>query len=75
MWTLIVTFLAVLIVVAVLVALASGATKKRTTLAHERLDKDYTYRKEPHADQVTERPNRLRDNPVTDVAPEKKEGN
>lgn len=67
MWAFIITFLAVFIVVVILVALSAGGTKKRDTLAHERLDEDYTYRKEPHADQVAKQPNRLEGNEVTET--------
>ncbi len=45
--------------------LVSALTKRRHKLAHEKLDESYVYRKEPHADQVTEDPARLRENTIT----------
>lgn len=65
MWTVIITFIAVVVVALVLVGLVSAVRKKRTRLAHEKLDEDYIYRKEPHADQVAEKPNKLEGNQVT----------
>lgn len=65
MWTFFITLLAVLVVALIIFAIASAATRKRKRLAHEKLDEEYIYRKEPHADQVTEKPNKLDNNEVT----------
>jgi hypothetical protein len=65
MWTLTVTLIATIAAALIILLLISSVVKKRRYLAHEKLDQKYTYRKEPHADQVTEKPNQLDDNPVT----------
>ena len=53
------------VVALLLVVLALVLTKRRQARRDEVLDKKYIYRKEPHADQVTEHPNRLDDNEIT----------
>lgn len=65
MWVVTITFIAVILAVLTLVLLVSSVTRKRKRLAHEKLDEEYIYRKEPHADQVAEKPNKLDDNKVT----------
>lgn len=65
MWTFLITLLAALVVTLSIMALVSLATRKRKHLAHEKLNQEYIYRKEPHADQTTEKPNKLEDNEVT----------
>ena len=63
--TLIITLLVTIAAAVILVLVISAVTKKRKRLAHEKLDEEYLYRKEPHADQVAEKPNELKDNEVT----------
>lgn len=65
MWTFLITLLAVFVAVLIIFVVVVPAVRKRHKLAHEKLDQDYTYRKEPHADQVAENPNKLDDNKVT----------
>jgi len=65
MWAIIITFIAVIVVSLIMFLLVSASTRKREHLAHEKLDQEYTYRKEPHADQVAEKPNKLEGNDVT----------
>lgn len=65
MTAVIITIVAVLIAVLIVFLLVVPAVRKRHKLAHEKLDQDYIYREEPHADQVTEKPNKLDDNKVT----------
>jgi len=52
------------ILCAVLVASLSG---KQPQPNHRLLHKRYSYRADPHADQTTVSPNRLRDNEISDV--------
>lgn len=62
---------AVLFVVAVFLLCAiavSRFSRDRPPANHEVLHKRYSYRAEPHADQTTVRPNRLRDNEISDGA-------
>lgn len=65
MWTVLITLIAVILASLLLILVATAAVRKRKHLAHEKLDQEYIYRKEPHADQVTEKPNKLRNNEVT----------
>ncbi len=65
MGSLIFTFLAAFIGFFALFFVISAITKKRRRLAHEKLDESYIYRKEPHADQLTQMPNKLKGNEVT----------
>lgn len=65
MWTFLITLLAVLVVILATLTVVSATTRKRKHLAHEKLNREYIYRKEPHADQTTENPNKLEDNEVT----------
>lgn len=65
MWTFLITLLAVLAVALIIFAIAAMITRKRGRLAHEKLDEEYIYRKEPVADQVAQEPNKLDDNEVT----------
>lgn len=65
MWTFLITLLAVIAVALFLFAIACAVTRKRKHLAHEKLNREYIYRDEPHADQVTRDPNKLDDNEVT----------
>ncbi len=65
MWTVLITLIAVILVSLLLILVAAAAVRKRKRLAHEKLDQQYIYRKEPHADQVTEKPNKLKNNKVT----------
>lgn len=65
MWTFLITLLSVLFVSLAILAIVSVATRRRKHLAHEKLNREYIYRKEPHADQTTENPNKLEDNEVT----------
>jgi len=65
MWIVLITLIAALIASLLLFLLGSASTRKRKRLAHEKLDEDYIYRKEPHADQVAEKPNKLKNNEVT----------
>jgi len=61
---------AILLVVAVFVLCAiviSNLSRKNPQPNHAVLHKRYSYRAEPHADQTTVRPNRLRDNEISDV--------
>jgi len=60
-----ITFLATVVAVLIIFAIVSAVIKKRKRLAHEKLDEEYLYRKEPHADQVAEKPNKLEGNKVT----------
>lgn len=64
--------LTIILISSTVIALIFGASlfvRRRHQLAHEKLNTDYAYRKEPHADQVTEHPSKLRENPITDVDP------
>ena len=65
MWSVIITLFAAALVSLLLFLLVSASVRKRQHLPHEKLDQNYIYRKEPHADQVTEKPNKLKDNEVT----------
>lgn len=40
-------------------------SKRRSRSRDKEMNSAYTYRKEPHADQVAEHPNRLSDNDIT----------
>ena len=65
MWTFLITLLALVAVVVIIFMIAAAVTRKRKHLAHEKLNQEYIYRDEPHADQVTRDPNKLDDNEVT----------
>ena len=65
MWPIIITLAAVVVVAVIIFTLAFAATRKRRRPTHEKVDNEYIYRKEPHADQVAENPNTLDDNKVT----------
>jgi large-conductance mechanosensitive channel len=65
MSTFIITLIAVVLFTVAIFAIVSAATRKRQRVPREKLDQDYTYRKEPHADQVAEKPNKLKNNKVT----------
>jgi flagellar biosynthesis/type III secretory pathway M-ring protein FliF/YscJ len=65
MWTLIITLVAVILTVLLIFAVVVPAVRNRHKLAHEKLDEEYIYREEPHADQVAEKPNKLKGNKVT----------
>ena len=53
--------LIVLLLVIIIFSVAVISTKRKTQSSDERLEDSYIYRKEPHADQVAEQPNRLDD--------------
>ncbi|PXA03462.1 hypothetical protein DDZ13_12275 [Coraliomargarita sinensis] len=57
--------LLVTILLLLLLLVAALVGKRRTRSRDKELNGDYIYRKEPHADQVTEHPNRLEDNDIT----------
>lgn len=57
--------LAVFVVAIIALAFAALITRRRKRHAHEKLDEKFIYRKEPHADQLTEKPNKLSDNEIT----------
>ena len=65
MSTFLITLLAVVAVALIIFVIAAAVTRKRKHLAHEKLNREYIYRDEPHADQVTRDPNKLDDNEVT----------
>jgi len=54
-----------LFIVLVLVALSVVLVGRRSRPTHEEVKKRFIYRDEPHADQLTQSPNRLDDNEVT----------
>lgn len=58
---------AVFLVFTFITALAWGSRKQAPQPIHAVVHRQYAYRNEPHADATTALPNRLRDNPVTDV--------
>jgi lipopolysaccharide biosynthesis regulator YciM len=62
----ILTIVAVVLVLALTFSLGWFVGKRRDPrLPHNKLNEAYRYRNEPHADQVTEQPNKLHDNPIT----------
>ena len=65
MTTVLITLIAVFLASVLLFLIGAAAARKRKRLAHEKLDQDYIYRKEPHAEQVAEKPNKLRNNKIT----------
>jgi FtsZ-interacting cell division protein ZipA len=54
-----------ILVILLIVLIVTLLSKRSKVSRDEELDKKYIYRKEPHADQVTEHPNRLEDNDIT----------
>lgn len=48
-------------------ATVSLTARRQILPNHAVVNKRYSYRSEPHADQTTAYPNRLRDNEVTDI--------
>ncbi len=56
---------------AVVIFVVLAVARRRRRRPHEKLNEEYVYRAEPHADQVTRHPNRLHDNPITDVENER----
>ncbi len=54
-----------ILVVLILLGIVIAITRYKPRSREKELDEKYIYRKEPHADQVTEHPNRLSDNDVT----------
>jgi len=60
----VIPFLVIGIILLITVGVVA-VTKRRTKTSDERLSDDFVYRKEPHADQTTESPNRLSDNDIT----------
>jgi len=59
------TFVSVLLVILALWLVASAVKRKKARFVHDKLDKEYVYRKEPSADQVAQLPNKLTNNKIT----------
>jgi len=59
--------LLLLLLLFVVVFIVVSITRRRRRRPREKLNEEFVYRAEPHADQVARDPNRLGDNPITDV--------
>jgi len=59
--------LLLLLAIAVVIFVVLAVARRRRRPPQEKLNEEYVYRAEPHADQVARHPNRLQDNPITDV--------